>query len=45
MLLLEILFIAGWVGSIIVVLISGVEDLKTVFTKDEGVETHQPIES
>lgn len=44
MLVLEGLFIAGWVGSIVVVLISGVEDLKTVFTRDEGIEKHQPIE-
>ena len=44
LLILEGLFIAGWVGSLIVVLISGVEDMKTVFTRDEVVEKHQPIE-
>ncbi len=44
MVFLEILFVAGWTGSVIVVLISGVEDLKTVFTKDKQVDRQQPIE-
>lgn len=39
------LFTAGWVGSIIVVLLSGIEDLRTVFSSDKPHETHQPIES
>jgi len=36
MLLLEGLFLLGWAGSIVVVLISGVEDLHTIFQKDTG---------
>lgn len=40
---LEVLFFAGWIGSIVVVLISGVEDLKTIFTRDNGNEKHEPI--
>lgn len=34
MLFLETLFFVGWVGSIIVVLISGVEDMHTILQKD-----------
>ncbi len=45
MLFLEGIFIIGWVGAIVVVVISGVEDLKTVFSKADSPETHQPIES
>ncbi len=36
------LFVIGWVGSIIVVVISGAEDLKTILSKDET--PHGPIE-
>jgi hypothetical protein len=43
--LLEALFIAGWIGSIFVVMISGVEDLKTIFSRDDGAEKHGPIAS
>ncbi len=43
LLFLETLFVVGWVGAIIVVVISGVEDLKTVFSKDD-TEHHAPIE-
>ncbi len=35
-------FALGWLGSLFVVVISGVEDLKTVFSKDD--EYHPPIE-
>lgn len=42
MVFLESLFLVGWLGSIVVVLISGVEDLKTIFTKDDT--QHGPIE-
>lgn len=42
MIFLETLFIVGWAGAIIVVLISGVEDLKTIFTKEDT--QHGPIE-
>lgn len=35
-LLVETLFLVGWTGSIIVVLISGVEDLHTILQKDSG---------
>jgi hypothetical protein len=34
MVFLEILFFVGWVGSLVVVVISGVEDLETIFQKD-----------
>ena len=34
MLFLETLFFVGWVGSIVVVLISGVEDMHTILQKD-----------
>jgi hypothetical protein len=36
MVLLETLFFVGWFGSMIVVIISGVEDLETIFQKDTG---------
>lgn len=44
MLILETVFLVGWVGAIVVVVISGVEDMKTVFSKDDS-EHHAPIES
>ncbi len=34
MVFLEVLFFVGWIGSLIVVLISGVEDMETIFQKD-----------
>jgi hypothetical protein len=34
MLFLETLFFVGWAGSIVVVLISGVEDMHTILQKD-----------
>ena len=34
MVFLETLFFAGWIGSLVVVVISGVEDLETIFQKD-----------
>lgn len=33
-LLLETLFLVGWAGSLVVVLISGIEDMHTIFQKD-----------
>ncbi len=36
MVLLETLFVVGWAGSLIVVLISGIEDFTTVLQKDTG---------
>ena len=35
MVLLETLFFLGWIGSIVVVAISGVEDLETIFQKND----------
>ena len=43
MLLLVGLFVVGSIGSIVVVVISGVEDMKTILSKDDV--PHQPIES
>jgi hypothetical protein len=36
---LEILFFAGWAGSLIVLLLSGFEDIRTAFDS-EPTETH-----
>lgn len=36
MVLLEALFVVGWAGSIVVVLISGIEDFSTILQKDSG---------
>jgi hypothetical protein len=36
MVFFEVLFFAGSIGSLIVVIISGVEDLATIFEKDTG---------
>jgi len=33
--LLEFLFFAGWVGSLLVILLSGIEDVETVLGGDE----------
>jgi hypothetical protein len=35
MTILEALFLIGWAGSLIVVLISGIEDLHTILQKDK----------
>jgi len=32
---LEFMFFVGWIGSLLVILLSGIEDLETVFEKDE----------
>ncbi len=32
---LEALFLIGWAGSLVVVVISGIEDLHTIFQKDK----------
>ena len=36
MVFLETLFFVGAVGSLVVVVISGIEDLETIFQKDTG---------
>ncbi len=36
MMFFEVLFFVGSVGSLIVVIISGIEDLGTIFEKDTG---------
>jgi hypothetical protein len=36
---LEVLFFSGWAGSALVLLLSGFEDIRTVF-KREDKETH-----
>ncbi len=36
---LEVLFFAGWAGSLIVLILSGFEDVRTVF-EEEPIETH-----
>ena len=41
-LLLVGLFAVGWLGSLVVVIISGVEDMRVVFSKDDV--QHGPIE-
>jgi len=40
--LLEFLFFAGWIGSLLVILLSGVEDVETVFSKDENSSPQHP---
>ena len=40
--LLEIMFAVGWVGTLIVLLLTGIEDLETILRRDQpapGVET------
>ncbi len=40
--LLEVMFVAGWVGTAIVLLLTGVEDLETILRRDQpapGMET------
>jgi len=32
--ILEFLFFAGWIGSLLVILLSGVEDFETILSKD-----------
>jgi hypothetical protein len=34
MVFLEVLFFTGWIGSLVVVIISGIEDMETIFQKD-----------
>ena len=36
MVFFEVLFFVGSIGSLIVVVISGIEDLETIFEKDTG---------
>jgi len=33
--ILEFMFFAGWIGSLLVILLSGVEDFETILSKDE----------
>lgn len=40
--LLEVLFVAGWAGTAVVLLLTGIEDLETILRRDQpapGVET------
>jgi len=39
---LEFLFFAGWIGSLVVILLSGVEDIETIVRKDDG-SSSQPM--
>lgn len=36
---LEVLFMAGWAGSLIVLALAGFEDMRTIFEKEPS-ETH-----
>ncbi len=36
--ILEVMFVAGWVGSALVILLAGVEDLFTVLQRGKGEE-------
>lgn len=40
--LLELLFVIGCFGSLVVILLSGVEDVETVFKRTEETES-QPV--
>jgi len=40
--LLEALFAIGWIGSVLVILLSGVEDVATVFESDPEPDTGEP---
>ena len=40
--LLEVLFAIGWIGSVMVILLSGIEDVETVFEKDPEPERAEP---
>ena len=35
---LEVLFVVGWAGSLLVLLLSGVEDVRIIFDKDKPVD-------
>jgi hypothetical protein len=40
---LEAMFVIGWIGSLLVLLLSGIEDARMLFEKDEAApqaETH-----
>ena len=32
---LEFLFFGGWIGSLLVIVLSGIEDMETIFDKNE----------
>ncbi len=38
--LLEALFIVGWIGSALVLVLSGIEDAQTIFGEDDEGEVH-----
>jgi hypothetical protein len=33
--ILEVMFAVGWIGSLLVVLLAGIEDLSTIFSHEE----------
>ncbi len=35
--LLEIMFVAGWAGTAIVLLLTGIEDLETILRRDQAI--------
>jgi len=35
---LEVLFVVGWAGSALVLLLSGVEDIRIIFDKDKPAD-------
>ncbi len=42
---LEAMFLAGWAGSVLVLLLSGIEDAATIFEKDEPAPSPKDSES
>ncbi len=40
--LLEFLFALGWIGSLLVIVLSGVEDVETVFERDPVPPAGEP---
>jgi len=41
--ILEFMFFAGWIGSILVILLSGIEDIETVLSKEESSPRQPPM--
>ncbi|MGZ4789520.1 MAG: hypothetical protein ACXVZV_03100 [Terriglobales bacterium] len=39
--ILEFLFFAGWIGSLLVILLTGIEDIETAFSNDDGSHSSQ----
>ena len=36
--IIEVIFVAGWIGSVLVMALAGVEDLLTMFGRGKGEE-------